>query len=230
MFLAFSPFTIFATVEEKASTYCYPVGELGAKWQFPSDHLPVGGTIGNIHFVIWNILDTRYLHHIVGNSQGLRDSLIMQANVPVDAESLLTVREALILENIKEMINHKTSPRALLALEETSDNVYTKMQESLPAKMRLIPESLEDLGHGDIFIYDTDIFEFLNFQSENYVIHPSNSYSTLTLIEKKTGLTYRFIQSHVPGGPIFSAPAREEFANTLMRISIQRPSLSSWVT
>jgi hypothetical protein len=201
--------------EEQTSTHSYPVGELGALWQFPSDHLPVGGTIGEFHFVLWNILDTKYLQHIVDNGQGLRESLIMQANVPFD-QSGLTVREALIVKDILAMVHHSTHPRSLIALEETSKRVYIVLRNCLPEHMHCVPDPLA-IGHGDVFIYDAHLFEYVNFQSKNYQTNRRNSYSTLTLMEKKTGLTYRFIQSHVPGGPVHSVPARQEFANGIMQ-------------
>lgn len=203
--------------EEKTSTQFYPVGELGDLWQFPSDHLPVGGTIGNIHFTVWNILDTRYLHHIVDNGQGLRDSMIMQCNHPVAEGNALTERESIILENILTMVAHSTYPRALIALEETGLNVYQELQNRLPARMKLIPSTAEQLGHGDIFIYDAEVFDFADFMTERYKVHPGNTYMTLTLREKVTRKIYRFVQSHVPGGPVNSAPARQELTHAVLQ-------------
>lgn len=211
------PESITAIPEEKTANAFYSVGELGALWQFPSDHLPVGGTIGRIHFVAWNILDTRYLKHIVENGQGLRDSLIMEANVPFAVGSELTVREQMVIDSVLEMIDHETHPRSLLALEETGNEVYKRLQEVLPARMGLFPDKIEEIEHGDVFIYDRDVFEFINFQSTIYEVNQRNTYATLTLIERETGITYRFVQSHVPGGPILSVPATEEFANGVMK-------------
>jgi hypothetical protein len=214
---SFSSGGAFPIPQEKiADTYSYPVGELGALWQFPSDHLPVGGTIGALHFVVWNILDTKYLQHIVDNGQGLRDSLILQTNVPFE-QSGLTVRETLIVKDILAMVHHPTHSRALIALEETSKCVYLELRNALPDHMRCIPDPLDEIGHGDVFIFDTQLFEYVSFQSKNYKTSRRNSYSTLTLIEKKTGLTYRFTQSHVPGGPVHSVPARQELANSIMQ-------------
>src|SRR5579862_1664086 len=214
---SFSSENAFSIPQEKiADSYSYPVGELGALWQFPSDHLPVGGTIGALHFVVWNILDTKYLQHIVDNGQGLRDSLILQTNVPCD-QSKLTVREALIVKDILAMVHHPTHPRALIALEEMSKRVYVELGNALPEHMCCIPDPLDEIWHGDVFIYDTQVFEYVSFQSKKYKTNRRNDYSTLTLIEKRTGLTYRFIQSHVPGGPVHSVPARQELANSIMQ-------------
>lgn len=205
------------TVAERTSTQFYPVGELGALWQFPSDHLPVGGTVGPIHFVAWNILDTRYLFHIVKNDQGLKESLILESNVPAHEGSALTKREEAIVQHVLAMIDHAHFPKALVALEETGANVFLELNAHLPRRIELIPSTLEELGHGDLFLYDTEVFDFVDFDSHRYEVHPGNSYMTLTLREKTTGIIYRFVQSHVPGGPVKSAPARQELAEALMQ-------------
>ena len=95
----FLPFSAAAAVEN-ASSIVYPVGELGEKWQFPSDHLPIGLTAGNIHVATWNTLNTRYIYHILTNQQGLRDSLIVDANVPLKEGSPLTLRESQIIDQV----------------------------------------------------------------------------------------------------------------------------------
>lgn len=201
--------------EEKTSPNAYPVGELGSLWQFPSDHLPVGGKVGNINFVMWNILNTDYLHHIIGNAQGLNDSLIMTANVAEKEEGLFTLREAMVVKNVFDMIDHPHTPRALIALQETGTQVFEKLQQTLPAHMKLMPSTIENLMHGDIFIYNANVFDVLDFSFAPYNINPHNTMMTLTLMEKETGLIYRFFQSHVPGGPINSDPARKELADAL---------------
>lgn len=220
LLLAASPLLIpqsasAAGQEEKTSTQYYPVGELGEQWVLPSDHLPVGGSVGNVHFVMWNILYTNALHYIADNTQGLKDSFIMAANVPMDDG--LTLRETVVIDQVFEMIEHPTHPRSLLALEETSEEVYNHLKSTLPNNFRMYPNNVKDIAHGDIFLYDTNLFDFVSFQSLRYKCNRSNTYMTLTLKEKTSGLTYRFVQSHVPGGPASnSRPAREELANALM--------------
>lgn len=207
-----------AGAEEKSSTRFYPVGELGSQWTLGSDHLPVGGTIGAVHFVMWNILNTNALHHIEGNGQGLKDSFIMTANTPL--QDNLTLRESVIIDQIFEMIQHPTHPRSLLALQETSEDVFLKLKESLPSHLRLLPTDVNDLKHGDIFIFDSEMFDFVDFKSTQYKDKQTphgNTYMTLTLLEKETNILYRFVQSHVPGGPdANSLPSRLEFANAVM--------------
>lgn len=197
----------------------YFVGELGAQWTLGSDHLPVGGRIGSIHFGIWNILDRSALHYIESNTQGLRDSAILLNNIPMD-NNRLSLRESIILDQIFQMLHHSSHPRSLLALQETSADVYEELQKQLPENLQLIPDSVEDLKHGDVFVYDTSIFEFVDIQCAHYKITPredGNTYMTLTLREKNTQRIYRFVQSHVPGGPDErSLPARVELADAVI--------------
>lgn len=199
--------------EEKTCTNSYPIGELGAKWQFPSDHLPVGGTVGNIHFVVWNVLNTHYLQWIENNAQGLLNSLIMTANQPFSKS--LTIREEMVVKNVLQMIRHPSCPRALLALQELGEPVYNALSKRLPKSHQLFPKKLPDNKMEDIFIVDTRLFEILDYSYAQYSFR-NNTMVKLVLLEKKTGLTYCFIQSHIPGGPVDSIPARAEFAEYVM--------------
>lgn len=199
--------------EEKTSTWSFPVGELGERWVLPSDHLPVGGTVGNIHFVIWNILSSHALHYIEDNGQGLRDSFIMASNIPADDG--LTLREVVIIDQISEMIEHPTHPRSLIALQETSPTVYHKLKQSLPQNMRILPPLTGDL-YGDVFIFDANIFTYIDHEYQKYKCSRKNTIATLVLKEKATGLVYCFVQSHVPGGPAANSyPARVELSRAI---------------
>lgn len=196
--------------EEKTSTVSYPVGELGSLWQFPSDHLPVGGNNGNIHFAFWNVLNTDYLGWIEKNGQGLCESLIMTANK--SANTGLTLREEMVISNIFEMLRHSMSPRSVLALQEVGAPVYSSLKKRLPSNYSIFPADLNDDRMEDIFIVDTNVFDVVDYSFTKYSFK-KNTLSNIALIEKATGLSYCFIQSHVPGGPVDSLPARREFAD-----------------
>lgn len=201
---------------EHGSTAHYPIGELGEIWQFPSDHLPVGMSVGDVHLAMWNTLNTRYIYHIHTNHQGLKGSLITTANVPTDLHSKLTLREEIIVELVLDMVRHPTLPRSLLALQEVGTEVYLELKRRLPEKMVIITAFPDDLANGDIFIYDKEKFDYVSLFSDCFQICPKNTYLTLTLQEKATGGIYRFIQSHVPGGPVASIPARDEWAENIL--------------
>lgn len=201
---------------EETSTKSYFVGELGKAWQFPSDHLPVGASVDHIHFAIWNILNTKYLGWIEKNEQGLKDSLIMSANVPISENSPLAVREEMIIDDILEMVNHPIYPRSVIALQEVGDTLFRELASRLPDYMKLLPQDADVQNVQDVFVLDTRVFDVLDYEISKYSFS-ENTIVKLLLLEKETGLKYCFIQSHVPGGPINSPPARVEFADKVMQ-------------
>lgn len=201
---------------EHGSTIHYSVGELGEKWQFPSDHLPVGLSIGDVHVALWNTLNTRYIYHIHANHQGLKGSLITTANVPRDLHSKLTIREEIIVDIVLEMIHHPKVPHSLLVLQEVGAEVYKELKRKLPEKMVIVTAYPDDLANGDIYIYDKERFKYISLKSDSFQVRPRNTYMTLTLQDKMSGELFRFIQSHVPGGPVASSPARKEWAEDIL--------------
>lgn len=192
------------------------VGELGGQWQFPSDHLPIGMTIGGVHFACWNILNTDYLKHIETNSQGLKNSLIMETNCP-GKDPRLTRREEIVLEQVMSLLQHPTQPRSVLSLQETGASFWEVLKERLPPNFETVTAFTNDLVHGDVFIYNSDLLVCEGLQSKKYECQPKNTIMALDLKERSSGIQYRFIQSHVPGGPILSEPARKELADFAMR-------------
>ncbi len=208
---------VAATVtKETTSRQSYFVGELGAEWQFPSDHLPVGASIDNLHFALWNVLNSEYLHWIEKNGQGLKDSLIITSNTPLSENLELTVREDLVVEYIIKMINHPTHPRSVIALQEVGESVFRELLLKLPSFMHIFPVDADEQGVEDIFVVDRRIFEILDSEISKYTFK-DNTIVKLTLREKSTGVKYRFIQSHVPGGPVNSLPASIELAEKVMQ-------------
>ncbi len=200
----------------KASSSPFFVGELGEGWRFPSDHLPIGMSINGLNFTNWNILNTAYLGYILSNTQGLKDSLIMETN-RIGQDPRLTQREEIILDQVLTLLQHPTSPRSLLSLQETGEAFWEVLKERLPPNFKTTTTFPNDLAHGDVFIYNSDLFEYMSLQSETYTCNPTNTMMSLTLKERSSGQQYRFIQSHVPGGPVHSDPARAEFADFVMK-------------
>ena len=61
------------------------VGELQEKWQFPSDHLPIGMTFEDLHIASWNVLDAKYMDWVMEkDSQGLKRSMIGEEHVYIE--------------------------------------------------------------------------------------------------------------------------------------------------
>ncbi|MBA3238602.1 MAG: hypothetical protein H0T62_09695 [Parachlamydiaceae bacterium] len=191
------------------------VGELGEKWQFPSDHLPRGMSIGDTHIAFWNILNKNYLNHIESNTQGLRDSSILKDNIPAGNGVKLTLRELTCVQIILDMINNPTYPRSMIALEETHGDVINYLKKVLPDHWSLVTPSDHPYSQ-DLYLYNTQIFDFVAIRGVKYEATLPKSILTLTLTEISSGHTYRFVQSHVPGGPN-SPEGCKKFAEEVMK-------------
>lgn len=178
----------------------YDVGELGELWQFPSDHLPIGVSISDFHMVFWNILNKDYLFHIESNTQGLKNSAILTDDVRITEDETLTVREGIVGEMVLEMITHPTHPRSLIALQETHVDVLAFITAKLPPSWDLLTPP-DQPNSQDLFLYNTDIFEFIDLDAVKYTPDRNKTIFTITLREKSSGKLFRFVQSHVPGGP-----------------------------
>ena len=85
--------------------------------------------------------------------------------------------------------------------------------------MQLIPATRwKRLTTGMFLLMMQTVSIFVIFLTDHYEVHPGNSYMTLTLREKATGkVCCELVQSHVPGGPLNSAPARQEFTHAILR-------------
>lgn len=192
----------------------YDVGELGEAWEFPSDHLPIGASIDQLHIACWNILNKDYLGYIEMNTQGLKNSSILRDNTPVNENNTLTLREENIGKHILEMISHPTHPRSLIALQETHADVIESLKTLLPTSWAVLPPP-DQPDAQDIFIYDTQVFELLSSHAIRHKKTSTNNIFTVTLQDKTSGNVYRFIQSHIPGGP-HSPVGCEVFANEVL--------------
>lgn len=214
--LSFSELSTELTQVSIEKNQPYFVGELGPAWEFPSDHLPIGLTLGSFHIAFWNNLNKDYLGHIEANTQGLKDSSILRDNVPLDLDNPLTKRELTIAKLVMEMINHPTHPRSLVALQETNADLQNYLSEQIPLGW-VIATPLDQPVSQDLFLYDTAVFNFISIDSVLYAKTAPKSIFTLTLEEKATGKIFRFLQSHVPGGPLKSKEGGEKFSAEALR-------------
>lgn len=206
LFLCFIFVTNVAFGNNGFSTYStsdyqpYFVGELGDKWQFPSDHFPRGATVGNFHIAFWNVLNKNYLEHIEQNTQGLRHSSILKDNILFDSGSTLTIREVVSGQIILEMINHPTHPRSLLGLQEVHPDLHHYLKQHLPSHWVIATPPNQPYSQ-DLFLYDSDVFEYVDVEAVKYSSKGDKTIFTLTLREKVSNKIVRFLQSHIPGGP-----------------------------
>ena len=189
--------------ESKERVY---VGELHEKWQFPSDHLPIGAAVGDTNIISWNVLNNAYMSWVYKNSQGLTDSMITDQDVVVK-DNGLTQRDLTMVKYILEMVEKNNS---LICLQECSAEFIAELQETLPENMEIVLSFDTKVKDQEVVIYNKDEFSFIEkiIDLDGY---PSTQGKLLmTVALEKNGITYRVFNSHVPGDP--NLPGRYEFA------------------
>jgi len=207
-------------MKEEGQSY---VGELGEKWQFPSDHLPVGGKVGNVHVISWNILNKNFMSWVYQNTQGLNGSMITQLDKPSPRNPSITLREELVIKYLLEMMNDpRHSGNLMLALQECSPEFLNALIPQLPPHMGIVlSDSKFGLKDQNVVIYNKNTFRFLAEESSfPHPFHKSDSKRTLMDLvfeETATGQKYQLINAHLPGDP--NLPGRNEFARYMLNYS-----------
>jgi endonuclease/exonuclease/phosphatase family metal-dependent hydrolase len=187
------------------------VGELQELWQFPSDHLPIGMEMGNSRFASWNVLDAAYMDWVIEkNSQGLSRSLIAEEHVFLE-NSKLTVRDCHVIDLILQILEHKTSPKHLLSLQECGEAFLIELEKRLPPQFTLIAND------GNAILFDNRHFELLDTKAVSgvYSVSPERTFQDAHLKNLTTNETIRILNAHIPGDP--TKPARFEFAGYLAK-------------
>jgi hypothetical protein len=188
------------------------VGELQEKWQFPSDHLPIGMTMDGLNIASWNILNSEYMGWVEKNTQGLSRSQITQEHIYLEG-SKLTFRDLHVIKCIQSMLAHPSYPRNVISLQECSEAFIAELQKQLPEEYGIILSSDVPIKDQNIAIYDKRVLDFNSSYSQ--IAHgvfskDERSVMNLCFIRKDTGETVRIINAHLPGEPGNPAPA--EFA------------------
>lgn len=215
-FVFFSLLSMTSVFADPQTYDSYSIEKPESNWNMPSDHLPVGATLGDVHIAFWNILNKNYLNHIEEDTQGLRESLIMSENYSVSKNSSLTSREMISINIIDEMIHHPTHPRSMIALEEAHKDVVQYLNTHLPKNWVLVNPPGQSNSQ-DIFLYDSNVFELVQLDAVKYNPSQAKTIFTITLKEKQTEKRFRFVQSHIPGGPTSGAEGCEKFASEALR-------------
>jgi endonuclease/exonuclease/phosphatase family metal-dependent hydrolase len=194
------------------------VGELQERWRFPSDHLPIGVTIDGFHVATWNVLNAEFMRWVEMDTQGLKNSIIMEEHVSVD-DSHLTVRDQHVADQIIQMIEHPTHPRSILSLQECSMPFIEELKRRLPENMKMVLCSDASVKDQNVIIYDSQQFAYL--KDESRIVrdaYPSEGYGRALMDAVfqnwSTNIKYRVINAHVPGNP--DLPGRLEFAKYVM--------------
>ncbi len=202
--LALSMMT-FAETKEPIGGY---VGRLEALWQFPSDHLPIGISLDDLHIASWNVLDSKYMWWVTKkDSQGLQKSMLVDEHVYV-GKTKLTIRDQHIVRLILEMIHHETHPRSLIALQECGEPFLDELAAHIPSTFSIIAKN------GNAVLVDTSRFAIeLEEALPIFADEKKRTVQNLLLKDRDTHLLLRLVNVHIPGDP--ARPGKEEFTNYL---------------
>lgn len=182
------------------------VGQLEEKWQFPSDHLPIGMSFGDTNIASWNVLDADYMSWVTDkDSQGLKHSMIVDEHVYIEGTNL-TIRDSHVIDMILGMITHETHPRSILSLQECNKPFLEELSKRLPENFPIISH------HGDALVVDTSRYSITDIREVKGVFSQTQErgFQDITLERKDRKEKLRIINAHLPGDPLH--PARYEFA------------------
>lgn len=195
------------------------VGQLQERWQFPSDHLPIGLTVDDLHIASWNVLDSAYMSWVTEkDSQGLKRSMIADEHVYI-GDSKLTLRDQHVATLILQMIAHPSHPKSLLSLQECSEPFLVELKSRLPSHFEIIAHD------GNAIVVDRNRFEILNANAIAgvYSADPKRTFQDIVVRRLESQEKYRLLNVHIPGDP--NGPARYDFTSYLS--STHDPSLTT---
>ncbi len=200
------------------------VGDLREKWQFPSDHLPIGVQINDFRIITWNVLNNAYLDWIIEKDyQGLKGSMINDLNIEIQANGF-TKRDQRIIEIIHAMMN---SSAGIIALQECGPAFLMELKEQLPENWQIVKKSNEWAKNDEIILYNSTLFAYRSDLSK--VSYPYPSFPDRILLnavfERLDGSkqVIRILNAHIPGDP--SLPGKEEFAQYIYAHSSSEETL-----
>lgn len=201
---------------------------LGADWQFPSDHLPVGVHLEKhgLNLATWNVLnnDRKHMAWALDGTQGLKDSMICHLH---DKGLAFTRRDGEVIRKVRRMISHPLFPKHLVCLQECSDGFLSELQTELFLSGAL--KTIVALGqkNTECFVYDPAVLDYV----EHLRHHPySGKHGERSLLEArfktKNDWSFRVFNVHLPGQP--HGPARAELADFLIS-AVSSCSLATFV-
>lgn len=187
------------------------VGELHEKWQFPSDHLPVGIEVNGVKIISWNVLNNAYMDWItIKDSQGLSGSMISDLNKVVQPNGL-TLRDLMIVDMVASM----TNSGQIVALQECGAPFLEALQAKLPSHWQIVKSFETQVVDQDVVLFDKSRLSYCSDQStvtqEAYPSVPGRPLQNVFFSKIGTrDQNFRIINAHIPGDP--TLPVREEFA------------------
>jgi hypothetical protein len=193
------------------------VGELHEKWQFPSDHLPVGVRVEDMEIVSWNVLNTAFMEWVIEkDTQGLNRSLISDMNISIKPDGL-TARDQYIIQLIGTNLNGN---KGIFALQECGFPFLEHLEKSLPQNWKMVRTTNNAAKDQDVILYNSSLLTYRPDHSEtSYNSYPSAPGRSLMNAsfernDQKEKII-RIFNAHIPGDP--ALPARQEFANYVFK-------------
>lgn len=178
------------------------VGQLSDKWQFPSDHLPVGIEVDGKRIISWNVMNNIYMEWVIEkDSQGLNGSMLTELNEQV-SDNGLTRRDLLIVDMIQTM----TERGEVIALQECGKPFLEALQQRLPSHWEMV-KSFNERVDQDVILFNKDQ---LSLASAETTTNSFASFPDRPLQDALFTNNLRIINGHIPGDP--TKPGREEFA------------------
>lgn len=185
-----------------------PIPKLGQKWQFPSDHLPIGVKVNGVRIFSWNVLNQNLLKWVTHNdSQGLNGSMITELNQLSTNDPTITQREELIAQ----MILHASSEAEIIALQECRPEFLTHLKTQLPPSFVILDAYSEKVKNLEALVYNNSKLQ-QNVDHDKVEKYPCRQDKNLVGHEftSKNQDRLRVVNLHIPGDPKLSG--KEEAA------------------
>lgn len=205
-----SPLTLFSALQKQKVFQRTFVGELHEKWQFPSDHLPVGVAVDDFQVVSWNVLNNAYIDWVIEkDSQGLKGSMLSDLH----ATSLPgghTMRDQRVIDMIQSMID---AGNDIIALQECGESFLQALDHALPSHWSIVRTSDQAVKDQGVILYNATIFSYHPELSSMPigVFSGSSEKSLMSVLFTSGEKSIRIINAHIPGDP--KLPSTEEFAS-----------------
>lgn len=178
------------------------------KWQFPSDHLPVGVEVDGVKIISWNVLNSAYVTKWA-ESQGLDGSMITESHLPIQPNGL-TERDVVVADMVQTMM----SQGHIVTLQECSAPFLAHLQAHLPSNWDMVRGSHARQKDQEVVLYHKPTLTYQAARSQvSRTAYPSTRGRPIQNLyfSRKDGQDLRIINAHIPGNP--AKPARYEFAN-----------------
>ncbi|CAE7380243.1 ANK3 [Symbiodinium sp. CCMP2592] len=203
------------------------VEPLHGKWDFVSDHLPVGARLcgkGTWHgkdlFVVsWNVLNHHFLEHIEKDLQGLRGSSIN----PASKMSMKRVRQ--IVDAVKTMLDRQSEmPKAIVCLQGCWPELLGVLEWALRDLHFAVRRTGRELSqkNQEAIIFDSKSMElnedaFKIFQPYRDSTDKAVAVASFKLRDDGGDANQlRIVTTHLPDIPY--GPARKEFCNCMEQL------------